>query len=166
MKRTLKLISLVLAVAMMVVCFASCGEQNAVENFAKENTEYFIGSTGPLTGDASSYGISVNNGATLAVDKINAAGGLNGKNFKFEMKDDKATAADAGTGYDSLYEEACRFQSAALHRALARPSLQNRLKTMYSSSLRPLQMLTLLLRTTLSAYASATLTRVSFRQKS
>ena len=104
MKRTLKLISLVLAVAMMVACFASCGEQSAAENFAKDNTEYFIGATGPLTGDASSYGISVNNGATLAVDRINAAGGLNGKNFKFEMKDDKATAADAGTGYDSLYE--------------------------------------------------------------
>lgn len=104
MKRTLKLISLVLAVVMMVVCFASCGEQTAAENFAKSNTEYFIGATGPLTGDASSYGISVNNGATLAVEQINAAGGLNGKNFKFEMKDDKATAADAGTGYDSLYE--------------------------------------------------------------
>ena len=67
MKRTLKLISLVLAVVMMVVCFASCGEQTAAENFAKSNTEYFIGATGPLTGDNSSYGISVNNGATLAV---------------------------------------------------------------------------------------------------
>lgn len=104
MKRTFKLIALVLAVAMMVACFASCGEQSAAENFAKDNTEYFIGATGPLTGDASSYGISVNNGAMLAVEQINAAGGLNGKNFKFEMKDDKATAADAGTGYDSLYE--------------------------------------------------------------
>ena len=104
MKRTFKLIVLVLAVVMTVACFASCGTQTGAENFAKDNTEYFIGGTGPLTGDASSYGISVNNGAMLAVDEINAAGGLNGKKFKFEMKDDKATAADAGTGYDSLYE--------------------------------------------------------------
>lgn len=74
------------------------------DNYAANNTEYFIGCTGPLTGDASSYGVSVQEGATLAVEQINANGGLNGKTFKFDMKDDKAAAADAQSGYDMLYE--------------------------------------------------------------
>lgn len=64
-----------------------------------------IGATGPLTGDASSYGISVNQGAQVAVDEINAEGGVNGYQLKFVMKDDKAAAADASTGYDLLYDE-------------------------------------------------------------
>lgn len=97
-----KFLAIVLAVAMLV-CMAACGEKQS-SSYTANNTEYFIGCTGPLTGDASSYGISVREGATLAIDEINANGGLNGVNFKFDMKDDKAAAADAATGYDMLYE--------------------------------------------------------------
>ncbi len=100
MKKTLSLI-LVLVVAIMAM--AGCGCSNSL-NYAADNTEYFIGGTGPLTGDASSYGISVRNGANIAIAEINANGGLNGKMFKFEIKDDKATPADATTGYNQLYE--------------------------------------------------------------
>ena len=64
-----KILSLLLAALLIVTCFAGCGEDKA--------NEIFIGATGPLTGDASSYGISVNNGAMLAVEEINAQiGGL------------------------------------------------------------------------------------------
>lgn len=96
MKTFKKAAAAVLAAVMAVTCFAGCGKA--------KNTEYFIGCTGPLTGDASSYGISVKNGAQLAIEEINAAGGLNGVNFKFDMKDDKAAAADAATGYDALFD--------------------------------------------------------------
>ncbi len=92
-----KVISLLLVALLVMTCFAGCGEKATTG-------EFFIGATGPLTGDASSYGISVNNGAMLAIEEINAAGGLNGIKFKFEMKDDKATAEDAATGYDSLMD--------------------------------------------------------------
>ena len=97
-----KLLAIVLAVA-VVFCFAACGN-DAATNYAANNTEYFIGGTGPLTGDASSYGISVQNGAKLAVEKINANGGLNGVNFKFDIKDDQAAADKASTAYDQLFE--------------------------------------------------------------
>ncbi len=98
-----KILALAMCALMAVMCMASCGGNTAV-NYAAENTEYFIGATGPLTGDASSYGISVQEGATLAVEEINAEGGLNGVMFKFDIKDDKATAPDAASGYDILYE--------------------------------------------------------------
>lgn len=100
MKAFKRIAVLALTAVLALSCFAGCGKTS----YTAGNTEYFIGGTGPLTGDASSYGISVKNGAELAIEQINANGGLNGVNFKFDIKDDKATAADAATGYDALYE--------------------------------------------------------------
>lgn len=124
MRNIKRILALVLVAVLCLSCFAACsksgntdattaqGDTTAADskpaasgdNYAANNTEYFIGATGPLTGDAAQYGNSVKNGADLAVAEINAAGGLNGKNFKFDIKDDKAAAADAQTGYDTLYE--------------------------------------------------------------
>ncbi|MBQ8028392.1 MAG: ABC transporter substrate-binding protein [Clostridia bacterium] len=108
-----KVLALLLVAVLCLGCFAACGgngnnedpaNKADGENYAANNTEYVIGCTGPLTGDTASYGISVQNGAQIAIEEINANGGLNGIKFKFDMKDDKATAADAQTGYDALYE--------------------------------------------------------------
>lgn len=104
MKNTAKkLVSLVLVAAMavtLVLSLASCSNKDGYD----KKTMIFIGATGPLTGDASSYGTSVNNGAKLAVKQINEAGGFNGIKLYFEMKDDKATANDASSAYDMLFE--------------------------------------------------------------
>ncbi len=97
-----KILAVITAATLCAACFAGCGKQQG--GYTAENTEFVIGGTGPLTGDASAYGISVQEGAKLAIAEINEAGGLNGINFKLDMKDDKATAADAATGYDTLYE--------------------------------------------------------------
>ncbi len=101
----------ILMAALMVFSFAACTAKNDGENdgtsvgmYTANNTEFFIGGTGPLTGDASSYGNSVLTGATIAIEEINAAGGLGGINFKLDIKDDKAAAADAVSGYNALYE--------------------------------------------------------------
>lgn len=106
-KSVKKVLAAVLALTLIALCFTACGStgtKNSGSSYTANNTEYFIGTTGPLTGDAASYGNSVKNGATIAVEEINAAGGLNGVKFKFDMKDDKATAQDATTGYNSLLE--------------------------------------------------------------
>lgn len=92
-----KLIAVVLVLAMLVVCMAACGEE-------KSNT-LFIGATGPLTGGAASYGISVKNGAELAIEEINKAGGLNGIELKFDIKDDEADSEKTGTAYDALMDD-------------------------------------------------------------
>jgi branched-chain amino acid transport system substrate-binding protein len=48
---------------------------------------------GPMTGAQASTGIDMANGAQLAVDDINAAGGVDGVQLKLLKLDDKATAA-------------------------------------------------------------------------
>lgn len=96
MKKITKLTGVLLSACLFFTALAGCGDNGG--------NAYLIGCTGPLTGDNSSYGISVKQGAELAVEEINKNGGLNGVEFKFEMKDDKATAEDAGTGYDALYD--------------------------------------------------------------
>ena len=107
MKKFMKVAALVLVATLLVSCFAACGTKtDDKKDDGKTNAtgEILIGATGPLTGDASSYGISVKNGAEIAIEELNAAGGLNGITFKFEMKDDKASAADAATAYDGLMD--------------------------------------------------------------
>lgn len=112
MKSFKKVFSGVLAAALAVTCFAGCGSNSGKEDNSgkaddsvKSSDAIVIGTSGPLTGDNSQYGISVKNGAELAVEEINAAGGVNGIPFKFIMKDDKASATDASTAYDQLMDE-------------------------------------------------------------
>lgn len=103
MKKSVKrVLAAVLALVMVACCFTACGSK--ADGGKDGGKTLVIGCTGPLTGDASSYGISVKQGATIAVEEINAAGGINGITLKFDMKDDKATAEDASTGYDALMD--------------------------------------------------------------
>ena len=98
MKKTLvKILCVAMVFAMLIPCFASCGEKN---------TAFKIGATGPLTGEAASYGISVKNGAELAIKHVNAKGGIQ---FEFNMLDDKAGATDAATNYATLYDWGMQF---------------------------------------------------------
>lgn len=104
MKNFKKVVGIVLALTIVVTCFAACGGKNNDNKTTGTGDKIVLGATGPLTGDASSYGISVQQGAQLAVDEINAAGGVNGIKFDFIMKDDKATATDASSAYDQLMD--------------------------------------------------------------
>ena len=63
-----------------------------------------IGGTGPLTGDYATYGISTRNGAEIAMEEINAAGGVNGIMFDVQYEDDEADPEMAVTGYSTLID--------------------------------------------------------------
>ena len=55
-----KFISIALAAVMLAIAavgFASCGSK--VTNYAANNTEFYIGASGPLTGPAGVYGQAV-----------------------------------------------------------------------------------------------------------
>ena len=97
-----KVLSLALAGVLCAGALTGCG--GASDGYTSKNTEYVIGVSGPLTGGAGMYGTAVANSAQLAVDEINAAGGLNGTKFKLIALDDVNDATKVSTNYSSMYE--------------------------------------------------------------
>ena len=61
-----------------------------------------IGSIGPLTGSAAVYGTAVANAAQLAVDEVNAAGGVNGMQLELNFQDDECDAEKSVNAYNTL----------------------------------------------------------------
>ncbi len=61
-----------------------------------------IGFLGPLTGDAANLGVNAQKGVQLAVQEINAAGGINGRNIEVTYEDGKCNAKDAATAGNKL----------------------------------------------------------------
>jgi len=57
--------------------------------------EIRIGEFGSLTGSQATFGISTQNGIQLAVDEVNAAGGVNGKTLKVIALDDEGKPEEA-----------------------------------------------------------------------
>jgi branched-chain amino acid transport system substrate-binding protein len=65
---------------------------------------YRIGFINHLTGDAAVYGQSMKKGTEVALDEINAAGGINGVPVEVVYEDDRFSAADARTAFLKLVE--------------------------------------------------------------
>lgn len=93
-----KAVSIFLVLAMAVGCFAGCGSKEA----KKDADKFYIGGIGPTTGDAAIYGTAVMNGAQIAVDEINKAGGVNGKQIEFNFQDDQSDAEKSVNAYNTL----------------------------------------------------------------
>lgn len=103
-----KLVSVSLAAA-MVASMTACGSNNTAETSAAaesataaDGASFKIGVTGPLTGAAAAYGNAVVNGAKLAADEINAAGGVNGYTFEVNGQDDENDTEKAINAYNTL----------------------------------------------------------------
>ncbi len=103
MKTFRKVLAVVMALTLVVTCFAACGGN---KDNGDTSNEIVIGVSGPLTGGAAQYGIAVVNAAQLAVDEINAAGGINGVQLKLVSADDEADTGDkAVSAYNSLKDQ-------------------------------------------------------------
>lgn len=64
-----------------------------------------IGGIGPLTGGAAIYGTNVKNGMQLAIDEINAAGGVNGMTLEMNFQDDEHDPEKSVTAYNNLKDK-------------------------------------------------------------
>ncbi len=87
------------------VCAAAAMVLTAVSPVFAEDEKFVIGGIGPVTGAAAAYGISVMNGAQLAVDEINAAGGINGYQVEFISADDEHDAEKSVNAYNDLKDK-------------------------------------------------------------
>jgi branched-chain amino acid transport system substrate-binding protein len=70
------------------------GEEPAVEEPAAGDKLVF-GMVAPMTGDAADYGTQLETGVRLAIDEINAAGGINGQQVDLVICDDKCDPYEA-----------------------------------------------------------------------
>ena len=108
-----KVIALVMAAVMVMGLMAGCGSAPAASTQAPaeagtdapaEAGSFYFGGVGPITGDAAIYGQAVMNGCQIAVDEINAAGGVNGAQIQFKFEDDVADGETAVNAYNSLMD--------------------------------------------------------------
>ena len=90
-----KFFALLMAAMMVVAMFAGCG---AAEESA-DSAVVKLGTTGPLTGPYAAYGLAVEAGMKIAVEEINAKGGIQ---FEFKAEDDEADGEKAVSGYNAL----------------------------------------------------------------
>ena len=114
-----KLFALTLAVLMVLGLFAGCGSTDApaaeapkadapaaeapkAEAPAAEEDVIIIGGVNDLTGNRSVLGNAINNGVTLAVEEINAAGGILGKQVKYIIYDNRNDTQETINSYTRL----------------------------------------------------------------
>ena len=109
-----KVLALTMALALVAASFAGCGNSSSSTSTtaaattaaagetaaAAEGTGTVkIGMSGPLTGGASAYGLAVKAGMEVAVEEINAKGGLQ---IEFNAQDDEADGEKAVSAYNVL----------------------------------------------------------------
>lgn len=90
--RRSRIVPSVIALALVLVV-AGCSSSSS--NSSKSSSTVRIGLEAPLTGDQKDVGTGMLEGARLAADELNAAGGINGRKVEIVPIDD---AADATTG--------------------------------------------------------------------
>ncbi len=117
MKNVKKLLAMLLAVA-MVVSMTACGTstsssvaenagseaaastaENAETTSAASGSAIKLGGIGPLTGAAAIYGTATQNGSEIAVEEINALGGIQ---FEINWQDDEHDPEKSVNAYNNL----------------------------------------------------------------
>ena len=94
-----KVVCMVLAAVMLMACLAGCGSTPAPTPEDSASAAFKIGGTAPLTGGAAIYGNAVKNAAQIAVDEINAKGGVQ---FELRYEDDQNDPEKAVNAYNTL----------------------------------------------------------------
>lgn len=101
--RWTKTMALILALC-MALSLVACGGQGGGDDAAAEAEKLYIGMALPLTGDSAMYGETVRDGVQFAVDEINAAGGIDGKQIELIIEDDKGNTSEAAMVAQKLAE--------------------------------------------------------------
>ncbi len=125
MKKLFKTLCLVMVFALLISCLAACGQKEETAQSAETSGEsttaqndataqaetssqggsVLLGLIGPMTGDYANYGTSTRDGAQVAVDEINAAGGVNGYTFTLQAEDSQGDPDSAVSAYGKLMDD-------------------------------------------------------------
>ncbi|MEK4427532.1 ABC transporter substrate-binding protein [Solibacillus sp. FSL K6-1523] len=102
--------SLFMATALLTGALAGCGTNEDTSSSGGSSNAVSgdvikIGANLELSGGVASYGSSIGDGAKLAVEEINAAGGIDGKKIELITVDNKSENAEATTAAIRLAEK-------------------------------------------------------------
>ena len=89
----MKMVKSIAALSVVALSLISCGSKSAAIK---------LGSIGPLSGPYAVYGGDCKNGIELAVNEINAAGGVNGQKLELIAEDDEGAAEKSVSAYKKL----------------------------------------------------------------
>ena len=118
MKKLTKLLSLVLTLAMLFSLAACASKDDTTTDTSSDTSDTAdttdttsdgektvrLGLIGPMTGDNANYGTSTRDGAQIAVDEINEAGGVNGYTFVLDTQDSQGDPDSAVSAYGKLMD--------------------------------------------------------------
>jgi branched-chain amino acid transport system substrate-binding protein len=91
-----------LAAAVVLMAASGC-ERKSTSGPQSSTGDILVGFYGSLTGDGASFGISSREGAELAVDEINGAGGLlGGRKIRLLIEDDQSKPEEASNAVTKL----------------------------------------------------------------
>lgn len=85
--------------------FTSCVQKGGTTSNNDSGNVIKVGVFGDLTGQTSSFGQSTKNGIELAVEEINQAGGINGKQIQLIIEDDQGRPEQAKTVVSKLINQ-------------------------------------------------------------
>jgi branched-chain amino acid transport system substrate-binding protein len=101
-RRAPAIVGATFAIAATVVALAGC---SAAEPTATEPETITIGLSQPTAAAVGAFGVAAVNGAQLAVDEINEAGGIDGKQIELLVEDNACNATDGATAAEKLIED-------------------------------------------------------------
>ena len=102
-----KIAAIVTVASMCMLSFTGCSETKSggSSSSGKESDTINLGFVLPLTGSVPNLGSAMKNGAELAIEEINNAGGINGKKIKATIEDDENKPATAPNAITKLIEQ-------------------------------------------------------------
>ena len=102
MKAWKKAVGALAMTTLVASMFTGCGKKDAAK---KDNgNEIRVGALFELTGNVANYCKSTYKGVQLAVDQINAKGGINGKKIKLVEADNKSEPSESGNAATKLID--------------------------------------------------------------
>ncbi|NLT12817.1 MAG: ABC transporter substrate-binding protein [Clostridiales bacterium] len=91
-----KILSIVLVLVLAVGLLSGCGGSKGTIK---------VGILGCHTGEYAQYGMAVQNGVMLYIEKLNASGGVNGKQIETIIYDDKGDGTEAVTAFNRMVDD-------------------------------------------------------------
>src|SRR3954464_15816985 len=100
--------NLIILISLAVLSFGLLGcppKEGTGTTTSAGGGDIFVGEYGSMTGPQATFGHSTHNGIMLAVDEVNAAGGIGGRKIKILTEDDQSRQEEAANAVSKLVSQ-------------------------------------------------------------